>query len=70
MTKIKQTIYDHGGSRIYEEKEDGSRNLLVDTYPQRYGGDRLAKAVMKFIVEYNKFPEIVMPVLQAGEGER
>ena len=69
MKNIKQTIYDHGGSRIYEENEDGSRKLLVDTYPQPYGGDRLAKAVMSFIVEYNKFPEIVMEEAQAGEGE-
>ena len=69
MKKIKQTIYDHGGSRIYEENEDGSPKLLVDTYPQPYGGDRLAKAVMSFIVEYNKFPEIVMEEAQAKAGE-
>jgi hypothetical protein len=69
MRRIKQTIYDHGGSRIYEENEDGSRNLLVSTYPQPYGGDRLAKAVMNFILEYNKFPEILVPETKAGEGE-
>ena len=69
MNTIKQTIYEHGGSRIYMEHEDGSHKLLVDTYPQPYGGDRLAKAVMSFILEYNKFPEIAMPSPQGGEVE-
>ena len=69
MSTIKQTIYDHGGSRIYQENTDGSRKLLVDTYPEKYGGDRLAKAVYEFILKYNKFPKIETPAPQAGGGE-
>lgn len=30
-TDISQTIYDHGGSRIWIEK-DGNRKLIADTY--------------------------------------
>ena len=69
MNTIKQTIYEHGGSRIYIEHEDGSHKLLVDTYPQPYGGDRLAKAVMSFILEYNKPLRVAPPLPQAGEVE-
>lgn len=29
---IQQTIYDHGGSRIWRDKPDGGRELLADTY--------------------------------------
>lgn len=38
---IHQTIYDHGGSRIWVERK-GKRDLLVDTY----GDKELAQAVM------------------------
>ena len=33
---LKQVIYGHGGSRIYfeDEAKSGSRELLVDTYPE------------------------------------
>jgi hypothetical protein len=56
MATIKQTIYEHGGSRIYRENADGSRDLLVDTYAGKLGGDNFAKAVYQFIVDYHTLP--------------
>jgi hypothetical protein len=56
MATIKQTIYEHGGSRIYQENADGSRDLLADTYAGKFGGDNFAKAVYQFIVEYHAMP--------------
>jgi len=56
MATIKQTIYEHGGSRIYRENADGSRDLLVDTYAGKFGEDSFAKAVYQFIVEYHAMP--------------
>ena len=41
--EIKQSIYDHGGSRIWREP-DGRRDLLVDTYHTR----EFAEAVRDF----------------------
>jgi len=29
---LRQTVYPHGGSRIWVEEPDGSRNLIADTY--------------------------------------
>ena len=63
MSQIKQTIYEHGGSRIYRENADGSRDLLADTYTGPYtmavaGNDAFAKAVFKFIVDYHTFPKV------------
>lgn len=31
---IKRTVYEHGGSRIWKEEENGSRELIADTYGQ------------------------------------
>jgi hypothetical protein len=56
MATIKQTIYEHGGSRIYRENANGSRDLLADTYAGRFGGDSFAKAVYQFIVDYHALP--------------
>jgi phage gp37-like protein len=56
MATIKQAIYEHGGSRIYRENADGSRMLLVDTYPGAFDGDNFAKAVYQFIVDYHALP--------------
>jgi hypothetical protein len=58
MATIKQIIYDHGGSRIYRENADGSRDLLADTYAGHYGGDSFAKAVYQFILDYHTFSKI------------
>ena len=63
MSNIKQTIYGHGGSRIYRENADGSRDLLADTYASPYTmaiteGDAFAKAVYQFIVDYHTFPKV------------
>ena len=58
MEVIKQTIYEHGGSRIYRENADGSRDLLADTYAGKFGGDSFAKAVYQFILDYHTFPKI------------
>ena len=41
--KLMQTIYEHGGSRIWTEKEDG-RKLIADTYTDA----EYAKAVRDF----------------------
>ena len=50
---IMQTIYEHGGSRIWMEYEDGSRDLLADTYD----GEELAKKV-RAAIEAHFFPNI------------
>jgi len=59
MATIKQTIYEHGGSRIYRENADGSRDLLADTYAGPYGGSSFAKALYQFIVEYHTFSRVL-----------
>lgn len=41
---LKQSIYEHGGSRIYQER-GRERNLLVDTY----GDEELALATFEFV---------------------
>jgi hypothetical protein len=44
--KLKQTVYDHNGSRIW--LEDGEhRKLLVDTYPM--GTSDFATEIMDFV---------------------
>ena len=45
-----QTIYDHGGSRIWIEKPDGRRELLADTFTTA----DYAKAVRNFTEEWLK----------------
>lgn len=52
---LHQTIYDHGGSRIWMEYEDGSRDLLADTYD----GEELAKKV-RATIEAHFFPNKVI----------
>lgn len=47
--EIKQTIYEHGGSRIWIEL-DGQRNLLCDTYHTK----ELAVVVRGFIEHWWK----------------
>lgn len=44
---LHQTIYEHGGSRIWIER-DGKRDLLADTY----GDETLANAVMVCVRAY------------------
>ena len=29
---VKQNVYDHGGSRVWIEAKDGTRDLIADTY--------------------------------------
>ncbi len=48
MSDIKQSIYANGGSRIYRENADGSRDLIADTY----GDEKLALALFTFIVDH------------------
>jgi len=48
---VKQTIYAHGGSRIWMESDDGRRDLLADTYDS----DQLAKKV-RDTIEAHFFP--------------
>jgi hypothetical protein len=48
MSDTKQIIYAHGGSRIYRENADGSRDLIADTY----GDEKLALALFSFIVDH------------------
>lgn len=45
--QIMQTIYDHGGSRIWREKE-GTRELLADTYLCK----EFSEAVRDFIEQW------------------
>jgi len=53
----KQTIYDHGGSRIWVEDGDGRRNLIADTYEPignaclMYAAPDLLAACKKFVKE-------------------
>ena len=49
--KIMQTIYEHGGSRIWMQSDDGRRDLLADTYD----GEELAKKV-RATIEAHFFP--------------
>lgn len=42
--KIKRTVYDHGGSRIWAEDEKGNRELIADTYDKKFS-DIIFKAV-------------------------
>lgn len=49
--KIMHTIYDGGGSRIWMQYEDGSRDLLAQTYD----GPELAKKILATI-EAHFFP--------------
>jgi hypothetical protein len=44
---LRQTIYEHGGSRMWLEK-NGERKLLVDTYTT----DNFAKAIRAFTEEW------------------
>ena len=44
---LQQTIYEHGGSRIWIER-NGKRELLADTY----GDETLAQAVMDCVRAY------------------
>ena len=46
---VKQTIYEHGGSRIWTET-DGRRNLIADTYQDA----EYAKAVRDFTEKWYK----------------
>jgi len=48
MSEIIQTLYSHGGSRIYSHADDGSRTLLLDTYHTK----EFAKAAMAFVVQW------------------
>lgn len=45
---LRQTIYDHGGSRIWLEKPNGRRELLADTYTTA----DFAKVVRAFTEEW------------------
>ena len=47
IKKIKQTIYEHGGSRIYIDLPTG-RELIADTYSSA----EYAKAVLQFTKEW------------------
>jgi hypothetical protein len=33
---LKQRIYDHGGSRIWQENAKGERQLIADTYEDKH----------------------------------
>lgn len=46
--RIKQNIYNHGGSRIWREDEAGRRDLLVDTYHT----EEFAEDVRRFTEEW------------------
>jgi len=46
--QIKQTIYQHGGSRIWIEASGGTRELLADTYRD----EAFALAVKKLADEW------------------
>ena len=47
---LHQTIYGHGGSRIWIEKRDGGRELVADTYMD----DKYAIAIRDFTDEWLK----------------
>jgi hypothetical protein len=47
MIELKQTIYPHGGSRIWLDI-DGERKLLVDTFTTK----EFAEAARKFVEEW------------------
>jgi len=53
---LKQTIYDHGGCRIYFEK-DRERNLIADGYHT----EDFAKALMEFTRNYFANAEVCDP---------
>ena len=45
---VKQSIYRHGGSRIWVEHSDGERELVADTYQDK----AFAEAVKKLADEW------------------
>ena len=45
---VKQSIYPHGGSRIWVEHSDGERELIADTYQDK----AFAEAVKKLADEW------------------
>jgi hypothetical protein len=55
MSKIKQNLYDHGSSRIYRENEDGTRDLLVDTY----GDAKMSKYIYQYVLHYLSIEELL-----------
>lgn len=45
---LRQDIYEHGGSRIWIEEDDGTRSLVADTYTTA----ELSKAIRDFILAW------------------
>ena len=43
-TKWKRTLYEHGGSRIFVEKDGGGKKLIADTYQPEEISHRLFAA--------------------------
>ena len=57
MSAIRQTVYHHGGSRIYRE-HDGRRDLIADTYTDEH----FAEALYAFVLDYFSKPRIQNPM--------
>jgi hypothetical protein len=56
MSAIRQTVYHHGGSRIYRE-HDGRRDLIADTYTDEH----FAEALYAFVLDYFRHQESETP---------
>lgn len=65
MKHIKQTLYQHGGSRIWIEDKDGTLDLIADTYPGR--GERFSLDVGEFI---DQWLEDHISALDKEEGDQ
>jgi hypothetical protein len=64
---VKQSIYQHGGSRIWVEHSDGERELVADTYQDK----AFAEAVKKLADEWylpNKSLTVGGTPYRAGTG--
>lgn len=52
LAPVQQTIYDHGGSRVWRDLADGRRELIVDTYTDA----EFARATLAFVEQWYRDP--------------
>jgi len=66
MDELTQVIYHHGGSRAWYENEDGTVELVVDTYQDA----EFAKRIKSFIEGEPSVPVRELEEMLIGQGYR